>query len=198
MYLYEEMNLNELLDDPEIDPDSADALYAIAQCYRLGKGTDVSEELYRSNLEAAAQAGSEQARQELADSREPEMAADTSSVEELPLYQQRRLAEEGDPAAILAMAQNSLAMNDSESALSYLQRAEKNVGQSVYTAEQEQRIFLQLGELFSKAPLENPKESARYYGLASELGSAEAALVLAAIPAPATGARRMPHRPTHG
>lgn len=179
MYLYEEMNLSELLDDPEIDPDSADALYAIAQCYRLGKGTDVNEELYRSNLEAAAQAGSEQARQELDDSREPETAADTSSVEELPLYQQRRLAEEGDPAAILAMAQNSLAMNDSESALSYLQRAEKNVGQSVYTAEQEQRIFLQLGELFSKAPLENPKESARYYGLASELGSAEAALVLA-------------------
>lgn len=179
MYLYEEMNLDELLDDPEIDPDSADALYAIAQCYRLGKGTDVNEELYRSNLDAAAQAGSEAARQELAQS-EPAKAAPAAdtSVEDLPLYQQRRLADEGNPAAILQMAYNSLDMNDAEAALSYLQRAEKHVGESVYTPEEEQTIFLELGELFAKAPLENPQKSAHYYGLAHELGSAQAALVL--------------------
>ena len=189
MYLYEEMNLDELLDDPEVDPDSPDALYAIAQCYRLGKGTEVSEELYRSNLEAAAQAGSEAAREELARSTAvPEAPVSAETVPEspdaagfsadLPLYQQRRLAEEGDPGAIFQMAQNSLALKDPHAALSYLQRAEKLVGTAVYTPKQEQQIFLQLAELFSQAPLENPEQSVHYYGLASELGSAEAALVL--------------------
>lgn len=180
MYLYEEMNLNELLDDPEVDPDSPDALYAIAQCYRLGKGTDVNEELYRSNLEAAAQAGSEAARQELAgqDTAAEETPAASDDLADLPLYQQRRMAEEGNPAAIFLMAQNSRALNDANAELSYLQRAEKLVGTSVYTPEQEQQIFLQLAELYSRAPLEDPQKSVRYYGLASELGSAEAALAL--------------------
>ncbi len=179
MYLYEEMNLDELLDDPEVDPDSPDALYAIAQCYRLGKGTNVSEELYRSNLEAAAQAGSEAARAELAQSNAAQAAPAASAFSpDLPLYQQRRLAEEGNPAAILQMAQNSLSLHDANAALSYLQCAEKLVGTSVYTTEQEQLIFLQLAELFSQAPLENPQKSLHYYGLASELGSAQAALML--------------------
>ena len=105
MYLYEDMDLDELLDDPEIDPDSADALFAIAQCYRFGKGTDEDEALYRANLNAAAQAGSEDARREL----ERELSArqapeEDGRLEELPLYQLRRLAEEDDPAAILRMA----------------------------------------------------------------------------------------------
>lgn len=187
MYLYEEMNLDELLDDPEVDPDSPDALYAIAQCYRLGKGTEVNEELYRSNLEAAAQAGSEAAREELAGSAAaapasaeavPEPQAGTGFSADLPLYQQRRMAEEGDPAAIFQMAQNSLSLNDPNAALSYLQRAEKLVGTGVYAPEQEQQIFLQLAGLFSQPPLENPEQSVHYYGLASELGSAEAALTL--------------------
>lgn len=179
MYLYEEMNLDELLDDPEVDPDSPDALYAIAQCYRFGKGTDVSEELYRTNLEAAAQAGSIAAQQELASGTAVEETPAASEFSaDLPLYLQRRLAEEGNPSAILQMAQNSFALNDINAALSYLQRAEKLVGNSVYTSEQEQLIFLQLAKLFSQAPLEDPEKSAHYYGLASELGSAEAALAL--------------------
>lgn len=179
MYLYEDMDLDELLDDPEIDPDSADALFAIAQCYRFGKGTDEDEALYRANLNAAAQAGSEDARREL----ERELSArqapeEDGRLEELPLYQLRRLAEEDDPAAILRMAYNSISLNDPEATRAYLLRAEKHIGQAVYTQEQEQDIFLKLGELFARAPFEDPKQSMHYFGLASELGSARAALVL--------------------
>lgn len=179
MYLYEEMDLNELLDDPEIDPDSADALYAIAQCYRLGKGTDANEALYRANLDAAAQAGSEAARRELEQELSPQQVPEENGQpEELPLYQLRRLAEEDNPAAILRMAYNSISLNDPEATRAYLLRAEKHVGEAVYTQEQEQDILLKLGELFSHAPFEDPKQSMHYFGLASELGSARAALVL--------------------
>ena len=41
MYKYEEMNLRDLMSNDTLDPESAEVLYAMAQCYRLGKGTEV-------------------------------------------------------------------------------------------------------------------------------------------------------------
>ena len=51
MYRYEEMNLRELMSNDTLDPESAEVLYAMAQCYRLGKGTEVDMELYKKSLE---------------------------------------------------------------------------------------------------------------------------------------------------
>ena len=65
MYKYEEMNLRELMSNDTLDPESAEVLYAIAQCYRLGKGTEVDMELYKKSLEGAVYAGSEMAKKEL-------------------------------------------------------------------------------------------------------------------------------------
>ena len=62
MYKYEEMNLRELMSNDTLDPESAEVLYAMAQCYRLGKGTEVDMELYKKSLEGAADAGSEMAK----------------------------------------------------------------------------------------------------------------------------------------
>ena len=65
MYRYEEMNLRELMSNDTLDPESAEVLYAMAQCYRLGKGTEVDMELYKKSLEGAVDAGSEVAKKEL-------------------------------------------------------------------------------------------------------------------------------------
>ena len=59
MYKYEELNLSEILGDPGIDPESAEVLYAIAQCYRLGKGVEVDVQKYKEILQNAAYMGSE-------------------------------------------------------------------------------------------------------------------------------------------
>ena len=65
MYKYEEMNLRDLMSNDTLDPESAEVLYAMAQCYRLGKDTEVNLELYKKSLEGAADAGSEMAKKEL-------------------------------------------------------------------------------------------------------------------------------------
>ena len=46
MYKYEEMDFNEILADPEIDPENAEVMYAIAQCYRQGKGVEADAQKY--------------------------------------------------------------------------------------------------------------------------------------------------------
>ena len=66
MYKYEEMDFNEILADPEIDPENAEVMYAIAQCYRQGKGVEADAQKYVEMLQNAADAGSEMAKEELA------------------------------------------------------------------------------------------------------------------------------------
>ena len=44
MYKYEDLNFNQIINDSNIDMDSPEALYAIACCYRDGKGVEKSEE----------------------------------------------------------------------------------------------------------------------------------------------------------
>ena len=65
MFKYEEMDFKTLCNAEDIDPDSADALYALAQFCRTGKGVPASQEMYEKYLRSAAQAGSEAAEQEL-------------------------------------------------------------------------------------------------------------------------------------
>ena len=82
MYKYEEMNLRDLMSNDTLDPESAEVLYAMAQCYRLGKGTEVDMELYEKSLKGAADVGSEMAKKELL-SMEKELS-DESAEESAP------------------------------------------------------------------------------------------------------------------
>ena len=65
MFKYEELDYNEIVNNPSIDPDSADAVYAMAQCFKLGKGVQVDENMYFNLLEEAAKLGNEAANREL-------------------------------------------------------------------------------------------------------------------------------------
>ena len=66
MFKYEDMDFQSLTTSLDIEnPDGPEELYAMAQFCRMGKGTQASEENYRFYLQRAADAGSEQAKQEL-------------------------------------------------------------------------------------------------------------------------------------
>ena len=54
MFKYDDHDYESLLNDPAVDPDSADALYALAQFCRMGKGCSVSEMAYQKYLQRAA------------------------------------------------------------------------------------------------------------------------------------------------
>ena len=47
MFKYDDYDYESLLNDPAVDPDSADALYALAQFCRTGKGCPASEVAYQ-------------------------------------------------------------------------------------------------------------------------------------------------------
>ena len=48
MFKYDDYDYESLLNDPAVDPDSADALYALAQFCRTGKGCPASEVAYQN------------------------------------------------------------------------------------------------------------------------------------------------------
>lgn len=57
MYKYEEFDFNQIINNSNIDMDSPEALYAIACCYRDGKGVEKSEERYQEYLQEAIKQG---------------------------------------------------------------------------------------------------------------------------------------------
>ena len=63
---YEEYDLRGLQEDPSLDPADPEVLYAMARCFRLGKGVEPDEAAALELLRAAEKAGSEAARAELA------------------------------------------------------------------------------------------------------------------------------------
>ena len=78
--------------------------YAIAQCYRLGKGTEVDMELYKKSLEGAVYAGSEMAKKELLsmenelsdESAQESVSEKQKNLEDLPIDVLMDLAEADD------------------------------------------------------------------------------------------------------
>lgn len=124
MYRYEELTLDDLLEDPTFDEESPDALYALAQCYRLGKGVQPDEEVCLKYLRKARDAGSEAARQEL-EAREGRPAADEK-------------AEGRDPC--LEDADRCRAAGDTAGEIAALERARNAL--SRYTTQDKQAIHL--------------------------------------------------------
>lgn len=178
MFKYEEMDFKTLCNAEDIDPDSADALYALAQFCRTGKGVPASQEMYEKYLRSAAQAGSEAAEQELQQLNGAPAAHKTAQAP-TSLTELIRSAERGTPDALIPAADACARMGEPERAVQFLQRAADLIGRKVYTEEECQQIWLKLAKLWGKDQLNKPEECHRAYGMAAELHNAEAAAAYA-------------------
>ena len=177
MYRYEEMNLQELMANDTLDPESAEVLYAMAQCYRLGKGTEVDMELYKKALEGAADAGSETAAEELKVLTEQEKHVSNSNEEKvqrdlttLPIDELMDLARADD---IEACCEVYCRYGKEESR--YLIHAAELIDQGNHSLNKEecQKILETLADHY----LNNEKDTEKAmeaYGKSAELGSAAA------------------------
>lgn len=158
MYRYEDLMLDDLLEDPSFDEDDPEVLYALARCYLEGKGVAADEAIYRKFLKKAAEAGSKTARLEL------EAAAPAQPDEP---------KEAGD--ACLDEAALCRTKGDISGEIAALERAWATPGR--YSPEQAQAINLRLGELYSQpGPWEAPERSYASYCTAVEMGSSVAPL----------------------
>lgn len=178
MFKYEDMDFKTLCNAEDIDPDSADALYALAQFCRTGKGVPASQEMYEKYLCSAAQAGSEAAEQELQQLNGAPAAHKTAQAP-TSLTELIHSAERGTPDALIPAADACARMGEPERAVQFLQRAADLIGRKVYTEEECQQIWLKLAKLWGKDQLNKPEECHRAYGMAAELHNAEAAAAYA-------------------
>ena len=187
MFKYEDMDYQSLSTSLDIEnPDGPEELYALAQFCRMGKGIQASEENYRLYLQRAADAGSEQARSELdalngADTppEAPPAPAEARTLQELLQAESR-----GDPYALLELAQMAQTpeLLDLPKAKQWLEKAASLILQGVYRDEEAKQIYLSLARLLQNPAFDTPEnrtECHRYYGMAAELGSAEACDILA-------------------
>lgn len=188
MFQYEDMKLDEILMSPDISLEDPEALYAIAQCYRLGKGTEIDLSAYQNYLQAAAEAGfqiPEKENQQLKH-KESEKAEKVSGslrqggIPEMSLEELVNWANQGDMAACFEIYQRCNNEEEEREAISYLKKA-------VELAETEARdmdygicreIFLCMGQYYMNGKEKNIEKSIEFYGKAAELGSSEACRVL--------------------
>ena len=168
MYLYEEYDLSGLQSSPDVD-DGPDKLYAMAQCFRLGRGVEPDGEMAREYLRMAADAGSEPARRELEGQRPaPIPEAPLRDYSGLDLLALKELEEQEDLGARLELLCRYTAAGD-------LGGAERCAGGCARLA-MEGRMDLRLRRAALEAAGDfyqdrDRAESRRLYELARELGS---------------------------
>lgn len=178
MFQYEDLDFETLCNSEEIDPDSPEALYAMAQFCRTGKGVEPSQEMYEKYLRSAAQAGSEAAARELEQLTQAPAAPKTTQAPS-GLTELIRSAEKGQPESLIPAADACARMGEPERAVRFLQRAADLIDRNLYTEEECQQIWLKLARLWGSKELNNPEECHRAYGMAAELHNAEAAAAYA-------------------
>lgn len=186
MFKYEDMDFQSLTTSLDIEnPDGPEELYAMAQFCRMGKGTQASEENYRFYLQRAADAGSEQAKQELdaLDNADAASAAEppeeARAVEGMSLPELIQAADNGNPYALLPLAKKAMTKEflDLPKARQWLEKAAAQVPQGVYGDKDATDIYLLLGGLLKNKQFDTPENRTachRYYSLAAEMGSGEA------------------------
>lgn len=159
MFKYEDMDFQSLTTSLDIEnPDGPEELYAMAQFCRMGKGTQASEENYRFYLQRAADAGSEQAKQELdaLDNADAASAAEppeeARAVEGMSLPELIQAADNGNPYALLPLAKKAMTKEflDLPKARQWLEKAAAQVPQGVYGDKDATDIYLLLGGLLKK------------------------------------------------
>lgn len=186
MFKYEDMDFQSLTTSLDIEnPDGPEELYAMAQFCRMGKGTQASEENYRFYLQRAADAGSEQAKQELdaldnaAAASAAEPPEEARAVEGMSLPELMQAADNGNPYALLPLAKKAMTKEflDLPKARQWLEKAAAQVPQGVYGDRDATDIYLLLGGLLKNKQFDTPENRTachRYYSLAAEMGSGEA------------------------
>ena len=186
MFKYEDMDFQSLTTSLDIEnPDGPEELYAMAQFCRMGKGTQASEENYRFYLQRAADAGSEQAKQELdaldnaAAASAAEPPEEARAVEGMSLPELMQAADNGNPYALLPLAKKAMTKEflDLPKARQWLEKAATQVPQGVYGDKDATEIYLLLGGLLKNKQFDTPENRTachRYYSLAAEMGSGEA------------------------
>ena len=185
MYRYEEMNLRELMSNDTLDPESAEVLYAMAQCYRLGKGTEVDMELYKKSLEGAADAGSEMAKKELLsmenelsdESAEEDVSEKQKNLKDIPIDELMDLAGADD---IKACCEVYRRYGKEESR--YLMHAAELIDQGNHSLNKEecQKVLETLAVYYLDSE-RNIAKGMEAYGKAAELGSTAACWKLAEL-----------------
>lgn len=179
MYRYEDYSLEALLNSPDLDPADPEVLYAIAQCYRQGRGVEKDETSALAVLREAAAAGSEQARQELGEMGCGQKARtqERTDYRAMSLGELSRLAnEENDLRACLVLYENSVKWNDPAAAESYLRQCLDGTAENFRDMDFKCEVLEDGGTFYEKR---DPEKSRHYYELARELGSLRACRALA-------------------
>ena len=180
MFKYDDYDYESLLNDPAVDPDSADALYALAQFCRTGKGCPASEVAYQKYLQRAADEGNAQAKAELDAAAVQKPMLDTVDISALSLGELIAAADDGKADALVPAARRALELNDTARAVRYFKQALDfmSTGAYVYTDEEAQDICMTLAHIMESDAYNDEKAATHYYGMAQELGSVEAARIL--------------------
>ena len=151
MYKYEDLNFNQIINDSNIDMDSPEALYAIACCYRDGKGVEKSEERYQEYLQEAIKQG-------MKVPAEADQLKDSDSVETKQCWEQasfttyeeieecERQAENGNAEACLALYKFCMEIEDFDMANYYIQKVEANASSA--DTDLQQRIYITVAEWY--------------------------------------------------
>ena len=178
MYRYAEYDFDGLQNDPSLDPGDPDVLYALAQCYRLGKGVEKDEATALAIFREAAEAGSQAAREELDKAAPAQKGADAGARDyaHMELGELNRLAvEENDPRANLVLFLNSIKWKDPQAAEAYLQQCLETVMDGRQDDELKREVFENAGRFYQTG---DAAKSRHYFELARELGSVDACRVL--------------------
>ena len=151
MYKYEDLNFNQIINDSNIDMDSPEALYAIACCYRDGKGVEKSEERYQEYLQEAIKNGmevpAESDRLKNSDRTETKQCWEQASFTTYEEIEEcERQAENGNAEACLALNKFCVEILDLYLARVYIEKAEANA--SGADAELQQRIYITVAEWY--------------------------------------------------
>ena len=152
MYKYEELDFNQIINDSNIDMDSPEALYAIARCYRDGKGVEKSEERYQEYLQEAIEQGME-VPEESNSFGEPEADIPQKSWEQAAfatsdeIAECEKQAESGNADACLALYEFCREIDDAM-AETYIQMAQDNA--SGADAKMQQRIYIAAAEWYEE------------------------------------------------
>ena len=173
MYPYEDYDLIQLQSDPSLDPGSPEVLYAMAQCFHLGRGgADRDESAAQELLQAAAEAGSELAREAL-EGQKSDPAPEVSSQDYagMALHELKKLEQAGDLRAGLERYRRCMAVGDQRNA----ERCVAGCAQLAVEGRMDLQLRREALEIAGAFYQDRDRaESRRLYELARELGSVAA------------------------
>ena len=180
MYRYEEYDFEGLLElrsSSDIDPNDPELLYAMAQCYVLGKGVTADRQIAREFLREAARAGSEAAQEEMEGKQPAAPAALKRDYSALGTGELSRLAEEEhDLQASLLMYRHCRKIGDRAAEIDYLCRCTDAAMDEGQDLELRREVFEEAGAFYKGR--NDLKTSRRFYEAAKELESVPACRAL--------------------